>query len=166
MRQEAVQTEPAKNAPERRLEVIPARMLETVLHVGVPLQQLSVTRAEAGLERTHLGFELAKVCSRATGVLFHVARRIGQQLLLQEPDARPARERDVAGVCGLEAGDDAEQRRLAHAVRPHEADPIAVREPERDVAEDEPFAESLRDRLYRKNAHRRPCLARLRAGER
>jgi hypothetical protein len=86
-------------------------------------------------------------------VRFHGPNRVGKDLLLHETDARPASESDIPGVGRFEAGRYAQQGGLAHSVRPYEADPIAVCEAERDIAEDKPLAEALRDRLDRKDAH-------------
>jgi hypothetical protein len=45
------------------------------------------------------------------------------------------------------AGQEVDERRLARPVRPHDAEPVAAQEPERQVANDRPIAEALRDPL-------------------
>jgi hypothetical protein len=56
-----------------------------------------------------------------------------------------ARERDLARVGILEAGDDAQQRGLAAAARPEQRDEFARADLERDVAQGREFLEALRD---------------------
>src|SRR5213593_4843797 len=90
---------------------------------------------------------------RAARVLLDCPGRMGEDLLLHEPDARAARDRDVPGVRRFEAGGDPQQRRLSYPVRPDEAHAVPAGEPERHVAEHEPLAETLRDRLDREDAH-------------
>ena len=89
----------------------------------------------------------------AAGMLFDGPRAPGQQLLFEEADARPPRDRDVSRVGRLEAGGDAKERGLPHSVGSHEPDAVAARETEGDLGEDEPLAEALRDRLDGENAH-------------
>jgi hypothetical protein len=123
-------------------------VLELVLHLGIPLEELLVTGSETRLEFAHLGLELAEVRGRTARVLLDRPGRIGEDLLLHEPDARPASDRDVPGIGRLEPGGDTQQRRLAHAVRTDETHTIAVRQAKRDVAEDKALPEALRDRLH------------------
>ena len=124
-----------------------------MLSFGVPLEELLVSGPKTRLELMHLGLELAQMRGRAARVLVDRAGRLAQQLLLQKADPRPACERDIAGVWRVESRRDAQQRRLADAVRADEPDAVAVREPEGDLAEEKPFAEPPRDRLDRENAH-------------
>src|SRR6059036_943318 len=92
---------------------------------------------------------------RAARVLLDCPGRMGEDLLLHEPDARAARDRDVPCVRRFETRGDAEQGGLPHPVRPDETDAVTVREPERHLAEDEALAEAFRDGLDGKDAHRR-----------
>src|SRR5436189_69543 len=84
---------------------------------------------------------------RATGMLFDRALGVREELLLEEADARPASERDVPRVGRALPRREPQERGLADPVRPDEPDPIGLGEPERDLAEDQPFAEALRDGL-------------------
>src|SRR6185436_17465645 len=59
-----------------------------------------------------------------------------------------AQEDDAARVGGLEAGDDAQERRLARARRAEEGREAAVGDVEADVLEDALAGERLRDRAY------------------
>ena len=92
---------------------------------------------------------------RAAGMLFDGTGRVGEHLLLHEPDSGAASQSNISGIGRLETRAYTEQRRLPHAVRPNEPDAIAMREPKGDVAEDKALAETLRDRLDRENAHAR-----------
>ena len=92
---------------------------------------------------------------RATGMLFDRALGVREELLLEEADARPASERDVPRVGRALPRREPQERGLADPVRPDEPDPIGLGEPERDLAEDQPFAEALRDGLDRQDAHGR-----------
>ena len=62
---------------------------------------------------------------------------------MRSPSARSTRPASGASV----AGEDAEQRRLAAAVRPEEAEPRAGTEHQAHVVEDRPLAEALGDVL-------------------
>src|SRR4029077_20614374 len=68
----------------------------------------------------------------------------------------PAARRDLARVRGLSAGEDAEQRRLAAAVRPDDPHAGARLDGEVETGEDQPRAEALRDtaRLEQRHAPR------------
>src|SRR5438093_7000705 len=90
---------------------------------------------------------------RAARVLLDCPGRMGEDLLLHEPDARAARDRDVPCVRRFETGRDAEQGGLPHPVGSDQSDTITVCETERDIAEHESLAEPLRDRLDREDAH-------------
>ena len=84
---------------------------------------------------------------------------VDEQLLLEEADPRPAGERHRTAVGRVEARDDPQQRGLAGAVRTDEPRPIAARQPEAHVAEQDPVGEPPARGLDRKDAHR-PTAAR------
>src|SRR5688500_6502754 len=90
---------------------------------------------------------------RAARVVLDRPGRLEEDLLLHEPDACSASDGDIPRIRRFETGCDAKQGGLPHSIRPDETHPVAVRESERRLAEDEPFAEPLRDSLDRKNAH-------------
>jgi hypothetical protein len=85
-------------------------MVEVVLDVGVALEHFGVAAREARLEIAHLRLELAQVRRGAARVVVDAARHVDEQLLLEEADARAARDRDVARVRVVTSGGDAEQR--------------------------------------------------------
>ena len=93
------------------------------------------------------------------------ARRPGRA----SPAASVARAGDRAGVGLLDAGDQAQQRRLAVAVAPDDADPLARVDPERDVAQHRPAAVALADGLEvdevaGRRRHRPPHVSETQAG--
>ena len=110
-----------------------------MLRFGIALEELMVAGSETWLELVHLGFELAQMRGGSERVLFDRAGRLGQHLLLHEPDACTASQRDVPGISRFQAGGDAKQRRLPHPVRPDESHTVPVRQPERHLAEDDPL---------------------------
>lgn len=69
----------------------------------------------------------------------------GGALLRQVADRGVALPDDLAVVRRLLAQDDREQRGLASAVRPDQADPILTIQLQRDVGEQDPTAKRLRD---------------------
>ena len=81
-------------------------MLEVVLRVGVPLEQILVTARELVLHLSQRLFQLGEMRSRAAGMLLDRAVHVDEELLLQEADARAVRERDRPAVGRVETGDD------------------------------------------------------------
>ena len=67
--------------------------------------------------------------------------------LAEQRDVDVAGARDGPGVRRLGAGDEAQERRLAVAVAAHDPDPVAGRDPERDVLQHRPAAVALADGL-------------------
>ena len=63
-------------------------------------------------------------------------RRVEVRLLAEQPQARPRLRHHVAAVGLVTSRHDAQQRRLARAVRPHEPDPLADARWRRDPIED------------------------------
>ncbi len=70
-----------------------------------------------------------------------------RRMLRDVGEPRQAAQRHRSGVGGLEAGEDPQQRGLAAAVGPHQADAIALVHPERELGEQRRGAERLGDRL-------------------
>ena len=124
-----------------------------MLRLGIALEELLVTSSETRLELMHLGFELAEMRRRSARVLFDRSGRFEQNLLLHESDPGAASQGDISGVSRFQAGGDAHQGGLPHPVRPDETDTVTVREPEGHLAENEPLAKALGDRLDRVDAH-------------
>ena len=71
----------------------------------------------------------------------------------REPADGVAGEADLAGVGSQRAGDQVEQRGLARAVRSHDADQLALREREADVADGAHAAEALRHPRHLEEGH-------------
>ena len=125
------------------------RILGALLRHAHELQQLG----DAGGD---LAARLAAVDEAVADVLHH--GQVGEQRVGLEDDAEVALRRrqprdvaaadlDRAGVLHLEAGDHAQQRGLAAAGRPEEADELAALDLERDVIERREGAEALGDAL-------------------
>jgi hypothetical protein len=79
--------------------------------------------------------------------LFHGVARLELRFLRQVGQPRRPPQRYIAGVRRLAAGEQLEQRRLAGAVGPDEADAFAVRQVERQTGKQRPARERLRQRL-------------------
>jgi len=141
------QPEPGEDASQRRLEVVPAGVLEVMLQIGIARERRRIGIAEAMLQLAQLVLELAQMRGRAARVLVHGAGRGLEQLLAEEADARAAGVRNVAGVGLVEAGRDAEQRRLTRAVGADESDAVALREAEGHVLQQLAIREPAADRL-------------------
>jgi len=152
---QGLEPEAPEDSPYGCLEVISTAVLELMLSFGVPLQELLVSSPQTRLELVHLGLEFPQVRRRAARVLVDGAGRLEEDLLLHKANARAASERDISSVGRVEPCSDAQQRGLPHSVRPDQTDAVPVSEPERHVAEHEALAETLRDRLDRKNTHPR-----------
>src|SRR5437762_13068593 len=70
--------------------------------------------------------------------------RFENGLLAQQSDSGAGVLTDVADVGLVEAGEDTQQRRLAHAVRADQADALAGAELETDIFEERSFVETSR----------------------
>src|SRR5438552_11231370 len=150
---EPAEAAPAKDPPERRLEVVPARVLEVMLRIGIAFERRRIAARDLVLETPQLALELTEMRGRATRVLDDRARRILEELLPQEADPGAARERDGAAVGRIETGRDAQQRGLPRPIRADEADAVALADPERDVLQHLTLPVPPRDGLDRQNAH-------------
>ena len=150
---ETAEAEPAKDPPERRLEVVPARVLEVMLGIGIAFERRRIAARDLLLETPQLALELTEMRGRATRVLDDRARRILEELLPQETDPGAARERDGAAVGRIETGRDAQQRGLPRPIRTDKADAVTLADPERDVLQHLALAVPARDGLDRENAH-------------
>src|SRR5690349_12838607 len=80
---ERIEAQARQHAPERRLEVVAAGVLEVMLRVGVALQQLLIAGRELVLHRAKLGLELGEMGRRAAGMGLDGALDVDEQLLLQ-----------------------------------------------------------------------------------
>src|SRR2546426_215221 len=142
-----------EDTADGRVEVVPARVIEAGLHVGVLLQEILVTGSKTRPKPALLGCELAGVRRRAPRMPPDSPSGVREPLLLEEADARAPGERDIPRIRRLETRRDPQERRLANAVWANETNAVTVCEAERNVAEDQPLAEPFRDRLDREDAH-------------
>ena len=141
-----VDAEPEVGAhrPGARLEVVRAER-----HHAVERDRVAVVRLIAASERLRRLLELLLRC-RHSGAAGENGEdrlaRLEQPLLVEVPDGQALRSpRHRAGIRPLEPGDEPEQRRLARAVRAHEADAGLRADGERDLIEDELGAVLLAD---------------------
>ena len=140
-----------QRARQRDALLLPARQLRRVLGLAAgqadQLQQL-------GHALAHLGARHAPIDQPVGDVVGH--RQVGEQRIGLEDDAVVALRRrqhrdvapghpDAAGAVRLEPGDDAQQRGLAAARRPEEADELALGDLQIDVAQRGEAAEILAD---------------------
>ena len=79
------------------------------------------------------------------------------RLLCEQPDPQVAPPLHLAGVGLVGAGHDPEQRRLARAVRAHEADPLPHRDRCVDPVEDHEGADLADHARQADDRHQRPC---------
>ena len=144
------EAEAAEDGLRLRLRVVPAVVVPLLAHRRVAFHDARVLPARGidGGERLFDGsapcFERMQLGERRerVGADRHPA---DEHVLRQVPDGGTARQRDGARV-GLEiARDDAEERRLAGAVRAREPDARAVGHAPRDVGEDDLPAVPLGD---------------------
>src|SRR5712691_3831800 len=119
---ERVEAKASEHPAYGRLEVVPAGVLELMLRLRIPFEEVLVAASEAWLELVHLGFELAQVGGRSESVLLDRPGRVGEDLLLHEPNAGTASQGDIPRVRRLESRRDAQQCRLPHPVRPDKTD--------------------------------------------
>ena len=114
-------------------------------HVGACSASCASTLREVGLELVEVGPRRAQRLQRVAVVAL--------ELLRQEREHEPAPRRDLARVGGLLAGQDAQQRRLAAAVRPDDPQADARLDVEVEPVEDQPRAEALRDPACLQQGH-------------
>ena len=129
--------------------------LDDLLLAAQQTRQLRHVRALLGELRLDLGevrLELVEVRARCAQRLQRVAV-VALELLRQEREHEPAARRDLACVRGLRAREDAEQRRLAAAVRPDDPHADARLDVEVEPIEDQPRAEALRDPACLEQGH-------------
>jgi len=78
-----------------------------------------------GGERLELRNQIEHVLCAVADVFFHRLRRIEHEILWQVADDEIAPPRDLTRIGRLQPGEDAEERRLAAAVAPDQADAVA-----------------------------------------
>ena len=133
------EAEPADDGGGARAPVPAAGMLETRHGLGVAPHRRLVVRAVLHrlFEPAQLLLERDQVGRAAEHVVPEGQVEVQRRPLVVEGDARALRERELAAVeLGL-PGEDAEQRRLAGAVRPGEGEALAALDLERDAVEEQ-----------------------------
>ena len=114
-----------------------ARVLEPRLRFGVAAEGRVVVCAfgHRGLKAPELVLDLEQVARAGQRVLAQRDVELERRALVVERDACALRERELSALNGGLAGDRAEQRRLAGAVRSGEREPVLAADGERDVLE-------------------------------
>ena len=121
---------------DRALEVVGALGRDLRLEPGLLLADLLVVGVGIRVLRQHLvvtGEQRGDLADAVHDVALDVLARIELRLLFEQPDGEPGREPGLARVPVVEARHDAQQRRLARAVRPDHTDLGPGVEGERDV---------------------------------
>ncbi len=133
---------------------IAARVLEPGLRLGVAGHRCRVmdSARHRRLERLQLLLERDQVGRAREHVLAEREPAVERRALVVQRDPRALVEDDLPGVRADLPGDQAQQRRLARAVRPGKRQPVSPLDLERDLVEEHGAAELLRqirDREYR-----------------
>jgi len=140
------------------LEARPARggpaLQEVLLALQQPRHPVEVTArlAERGFDRRELALELVEVRPRCAQRVQCVPR-VALELLRQECEHEPPPLRHLSRIGLLEAGKDAEERRLAAPVRPDHAQTHARLDVQVEPVEDQPRAEALRNAACLEERH-------------
>ena len=146
----------SEDGPALGLEPVAAERFESMLELAVAASErfdraLAAARrllAERGRDLLHFALEAPDVFESAEDFREHRAHApVATHLLRQVTGARAARARHPSAIGLLDAREDPAERRLAGAVRAHEADPLASTDPPRDVAEERLPAVPLGDFL-------------------
>ena len=140
------EAEAAEDHPGRGLEAIAAERLEGVLEVAVPRgQRVARRRRQRPGDLFHLALDRPHLGEPAEGLGQHRAGRDRGGLLRQVADRGLSRPAHAPGVGRLQLREDPAERRLPHAVRPDEADPLALADLPGEVPEEDTGAVRLRD---------------------
>src|SRR5581483_9336997 len=133
------ETEPAHDRRRVIAPAVAARVLEPRLRLGVAIERRLVVRPAGHrlLEPAELVLRRDEVPRAGEDVLAQRQLLLERRPLVVERDTRPLLERELAAVLLRLAGEDAEQRRLAGAVRPGERNAVAPFDGERDAVEED-----------------------------
>ncbi len=126
--------------------VVAEQFVEAVVarREGAPLGLVGgAGQSLGGVDHVVVGGE--QLVERTFGLFEEGSARGKVGLLAQKRDTGAGVQADVAVVGAVEAGEDAQQRRLADAVGPDEADALAGLQFEADVGEQGPFVETPRE---------------------
>jgi hypothetical protein len=133
------ETESHQDLVRAMLDVEPAGDLEVKTQAFILLKKLV---EDVATGRLHGGFELSHVSQRREGFSEGELRLLADRplaleagLLGEDGDTRAAGDRDFALSCGVDAGDDPEQRRLPGAVDADKRDMLPVGYLERNIPE-------------------------------
>ncbi len=141
--------EPLQDGRRLQLDVVAVVQPEAILQLAVAREHRVVLgfgnagsprRASSACISAFMASSSPKAMRR---LLEHRPPRVGQAVLRQVADGQGRRLEDRARVRLVEAGHHAQQRRLARAVRPAEADALAVGDLPGDVVEENAVAERL-----------------------
>ena len=126
--------------------------------LGQPLPPKVMHRAMADVEvgqGNHFLVAPRGVNTAGVQGLEHAGFEVERRFLRQVADAHPAPDRHAAGVGRLQAGHDAQQRRLAAAVDPDQADAVAAVDAQIDGVQQHPLGVLHVDALERDQVHGR-----------
>ena len=138
----------ARARPRRRGRATPslrrARAAPAPRRSGGASPRRARPSAIAVLEPPQLVLDVEQVARAREGVLAEREVELERRALVVERDARPLRERELAALERGLAGDRAQERRLAGAVRPGEREPVLAPDRERDASKSGSPENSLR----------------------
>jgi hypothetical protein len=143
--------EPEALQHRRRLQLDAVAVVhaEGVLQIAVAMEHPVVLRrrdrvvAQPLLERVHLGLHREQLAERGRRLLEYGPTGVRQAVLRQVADGQRGRRQDRARVGLVEASHHPQQRGFSGAVRPAEADALAIRNLPGDVIEEDAVAEGL-----------------------
>ena len=149
--------QPPERDLDARLDVVAAQVLELRLQLAVALHLRRIR--EVGLERGHLRLHLREPRDAPQRIVEQrLVGRVGRGVLAREADARAPLDDEFALVRADFAEHDPEERRLARAVRPHDAHAVALVDAEGDVGKDVLVSVMYADALEIKHVNRPFCM--------
>ena len=141
---------------DTHVEVIAVARLEPLAELGVRGRRDGV--GTGGLHLGQLTFHALDIDgARSDGEADRLRaheRRVEVRLLGEQADGQAATRHDLAGIGLIAPGGQAQERRLAGAVDPDQADPIALGDGPADVIEDDEGADLAADGRQSQDGHR------------
>ncbi len=133
------EAQPAHDGRRAVAPVVPARMLEPSLRLGVAAQHGGVVLARGHplFERAQLALDRRQVGGAGEHVLAQRPARLVRRALVVQRDARALLPRELAALERDLARERAQQGRLPGAVRPRERHAVAALDLERDAVEED-----------------------------
>ena len=141
------EAEAAQHRRDLQIDAVALAPAELFLQLAVARQHRGVLRfglvlvAEAFFERGDLGAHVEQRLERQAGLLDAASARVAEPVLRQVADRQPGRLDDEPAVGFFEPGQHLQQRRLAGAVGPAQADTLAVVDLPADRVEQHAVAE-------------------------